>query len=253
MFPPFSCFLYLFYHRQLLPDALQILEVDLRNDNLFCWACAGKHFSPGVHDHRVAEGYVACAGITCWGRADHVNLVVYGAGAQQQLPVRRAGDHVEGCGDHDDLRAPLHHFTKKRREPDVKADSHAERSPGGRHHRGAPAGAECSGFPEGEAARQIHVEEVDLPVAGQHLPLRVEDKGGVIQPFPFPLGNAAADDVDPFLPCCPTEHFHRRAARIAFGILWEEPCFVGADEHLREDREPGTLSRRAAEEIPGTA
>ena len=91
------------------------------------------------------------------------------------MPVRRTGHFRERRGNRDGLGADLRQSPEQRRKPEIVADRQpdsAERSIG-RH--GVRARKDNGALAIDFLFRQVHVEEMDLVVAGADLPLDVDD------------------------------------------------------------------------------
>jgi hypothetical protein len=91
--------------RQLRPDAAEVAEVEVGDDDRLAVGRIGEHRPPRVDD----QGVAVAAGVVRFvrpdlGRGEDEALVLDGARPQQQVPVVLAGVEGEGSGDEEDLR-----------------------------------------------------------------------------------------------------------------------------------------------------
>ena len=182
----------------------------------------------------MSPGHVGGGLVAGGGRAHGEALGVHGALAEQQLPVGRAGGHIEGGGDEKDLRAGEGHQVGQLGEAEVEADAQTHSAPGSVEHGDLRAGGEGGGFPEGLAAGYVDVEEVQLAVAGCAAAGGVEDIGGVIHLAVGQLRHRAAHQPQALFPGQGGEKLVRFAAG-GFAVGAEAAVVVGAAEHLRQD------------------
>ena len=84
-------------------------EIQLRHGDRFLRAAGGNHAPPRVTDDGVAPCVVGRALVARGRGADGKNLVVDGALAEQQFPVRWPCRHVEGRGHEQHLRPAQRH------------------------------------------------------------------------------------------------------------------------------------------------
>ena len=91
-------------------------------------------------------------------------------------------------GRHDeDLRPGLREGAIELGEAKVVADGHAEAAPGRVHHDGIPAGRDDRGLAVTLGGRKVHVEQVNLVVAGPDLSPIVDYEAAIDEPVARPV------------------------------------------------------------------
>ena len=71
----------------LLPDRVQMLEVNLCHDDVLRVLCLGHHLAPGADDGGVTPGHIRGLRVPGGAGGGHPHLVIKGPGPGQQLPV----------------------------------------------------------------------------------------------------------------------------------------------------------------------
>src|SRR5262245_34411479 len=112
-------------------------------------------------------------------RRQHEALRLDGAGADQRVPVGPPRRHREGRGNGDELSAGVGERAIEMRETQVVANREADFSPRQLGHDSLAAGLEMRALAMALAPWEIHVEHVDLVVAGGDSALRREEVGAV--------------------------------------------------------------------------
>ena len=92
------------------------------------------------------------------GAAECEQLVIDGSCAEEQLPVQRAGGHVERRGDYESPCAEIGIFPYEQRKSDIEADTDAELPPRGIEHRGPLARGEGIALAEALTALDVDIE-----------------------------------------------------------------------------------------------
>ncbi len=169
-------------------------------------------------------------------------FVVESPGPGQKVPVGLAGRRREFRGKHDQLGAPFRHGTEQFREPEVVADGKADAADVRIEHTDVGAGRERVGLFECHLPRDVHIEEVDLPVVGEEAAITVKDIGRVIQFLARLFGHTAADEHDSEV-FCPGRHALHAHIAPGFGIGTEVLMSEGALEHFREHDDGSAAGR----------
>ena len=156
-------------------------------------AAVPEHLAPGRDDEGVAVGGAAPRHLAHRARSDDHRAVLDRPGAVQHVPVRLAR-HLGERGRHDeDLRPGLRERAIELGEAKVVADGHAEPAPGGVHQDPIAAGGDDRGLAIALGGGQVHVEEVDLVVAGPDLAAVVDHEAAVDEPVPRSVHRDGAD------------------------------------------------------------
>ena len=142
-----------------------------------------QHDSIGIDHHAVAPSVVVGGQVARGATKRDIDLVVHRARARLQLPVERARREVEGARV-DEQRGAVPggdggHF----READVVADCDGDAggAVGEVDKRDFVAGRERVGFTEGDAVRDVDVEQVHFAMGGEQGAGGREGQRGVVE------------------------------------------------------------------------
>src|SRR6185312_3056116 len=157
-----------------------------------------QHLAPGVDDDRASEAVVIAWRAPDLVRGHHERLVLDRAGADQNLPVRLAGDLRERCRQRDDARALHREDPVELWEAQVVADGQPERGVSGRLRQDDVL-ARLLGLGLAVLLPGDHdIEHVDLAVDALDLTVGTDVHGRVRELVPplAQLGDRAGHEVD---------------------------------------------------------
>ena len=164
----------------------------------------------------------------------------------------RAGGHVEGGRDQDQLCPLVSHDPEKLGEANVKADGDAQLAQRCVDHGDLVPGGQSVGLHEALTARHVDVEEMDFPVAGQLLPFGRKEVTGVVDGVPLPFGHGAAGEIDAQLFGDAGQKLPGLAPG-GFRVHGEAGVFIGAVEHFRQQDQLRALAGGSADGLFGGA
>ena len=160
-------------------------------------------------------------------------LVIQRPRAKQQLPVRRAGRHIERRRHHDQLRALECQNAKELSKAHVKTDRHAEFAKRCVHECVLLSGRERVRLEKSLAARHVDVKQMHLTVLRPLRPLRVKHVAGVVDRVPVALRYGARDEPDIIFPRRITQQTPCLAA-LRFSVFRKRRVAVRTAPHLRQ-------------------
>lgn len=159
------------------------------------------HIAPGINDHRMPESLPTERMLAPLSGGDEVGLRLDGTGAEQGVPMRLAGGLSERGREGQHVGSERAFLGEELGEPEVITNREPE-SDLVVQIEGADlvASRVPEGLLEDGAVREIHVEEVDLSVAGDELSSR-KDGARVVRTLGIraPFGHPAADEYKPKL------------------------------------------------------
>ena len=237
-------------NRYPLPRLLNLPPAQLRIHDLLPFPGLAHDARVRIHHHAVPPRVISRLHVPRRAAQAHVHLVVHGAGPGLQLPVQGARRQVEGAGVQEQETAPAGGDGGEFGEADVVADGEGDLAVRGEVDQGQfVAGGQDVGFAEGDLARYVDVEEVDLAVRGEEVPLGREEQGRVVVSLGGldVFGYAAAEQVAFALDGQLGEGveargllFGRRGGLEGLGVGGEVLAAVGGVEAFGEDDQGGS-------------
>ena len=150
--------------RDLRTDGVRLGKVNVTDQQLGRCLRLRLHAPPRVAHERVRIGNIARRLVPRRSAARDKALVIQRPRAKQQLPVRRAGRHIERRRHHDQLRALECQNAKELSKAHVKTDRHAEFAKRCVHECVLLSGRERVRLEKSLAARHVDVKQMHLTV-----------------------------------------------------------------------------------------
>src|SRR6202158_3097147 len=166
--------------RQLAPHPHKVVEIDRRDHHAFLVRGPSDYATPRIDDYRVAVVAEAVGVGAELRRRDDVSLVLDRTGANQRVPMRLAGRESEAARNRDDLGAAKGQAAVKLWEAQIVADAETDSTE--RRARGDDLATRqlYVGLLDGDAARQVNVEEMDFAIDSQARAVGSDQRGRVV-------------------------------------------------------------------------
>ena len=185
-----------FDNGKLCPDRIDAGEVELHEADFFPCTESLQNRSPGIHSYGIGIGYVLTIFVASGSGCQSEQLVIDGAGTEQDLPVGRTGCHVEGCRNEQDFRTAIAHGLSNLLASEIEADAKSHEAELRFEGGGFLPRGQNFRFEEPLSAGNVDIEQVSLSMAGDLVSAAVINEGCIVDPVIFQFRKATADQID---------------------------------------------------------